>query len=128
MSKTSNILSALALSTALLAGTVHASCTSLSNQSTSTSWVNFGSMTLKAYYGMRNRTASTVDAQLRWDGGATICDLQPDSSCEFATPIGGPYNANELERRRDSGGSANVDFYPCDTLIEAQDDGGGDDA
>jgi len=125
MGKVRTILAALTLS-ALMAGAAHASCTSLNNVSTSTSWTNFSSMTLKAYYGMRNRTASTVNAQLRAEGGATLCDLAPDSSCEFQTSAGFD-NANDFERKRSSGGSATVNFYTCDTLAETQDEGGGED-
>jgi len=112
----------------LMTGSAFASCASLNNLSTTTSWVNFSSLTLKAYFGMRNRTASTVNAQLQYDGGSPICNLEPDDFCFFETPVTLPAtnNANQFERKRSSGGSATVDFFTCDTEAQAADDGGGD--
>jgi len=126
MGKVRTILAALTLS-ALMAGAAHASCTSLNNVSTSTSWAAFSSGTLKAYVGMRNRTASTVNAQLAYDDFGVwtqACNLAPGNHCEFATS---KTNRDEFARKRSSGGSATVDFYTCDTLAESKDEGGGED-
>ena len=120
------VISVLALSPVAVA-----SCVGLYNASTTTSWANFGSLTLKDYVGMRNRTASTVNAQFGYAdpglGQVTLCSIAPGWSCEGAAEAGFD-NANDYNRKRSSGGSANVDFYTCDTLAEAQDDGGDDGA
>ena len=108
----------------ILQGTALASCNSLFNVSTTTSYQAFSSMVLKDYIGIRNYSTSTVNVQLK-AFGTEFANLAPGTSWE-SERLPGADNANDFMRKRSSGGSATVEFNTCDTLIEAQDGDGGD--